>query len=155
MPNSIIMQHEGSFEIYGQVPNNTSMVGFVTKLFGKLNFHDAKRLGMSIKDFKEKIRNDWWLFGEDAVTAGVADREVNVSCSRDLTEKRVTETFFSFFGKIEVVWSGCPLADTPLDLKITPNTRRSIAEIEQGTSDFVQKLSPRRYLMEKFNMKQN
>lgn len=148
LDNAILMQHVGSYTIRGQSPNNNSLNSFVQRLFDRLSARDAKRIGMTLKDFKAKIRDDWWLFGDEAVAAGVADKVVAVRCSEELTKKRVVERAFVMFGSVEVVYSGCPLASDPLEIKQSNNGRFGSLEYETLFLEYIRKLSPRRYLLD-------
>lgn len=114
LDSSIIMQHVPSMGAQGQYPNFKSFVGLLDRVTETIYDNQAKRLGISVEDFRKKIRDDYWLLGKDAVTAKAADRVSNVSCSQDLLDKRVGQDITVFIFKLSVVWSGCPLINYPL-----------------------------------------
>ena len=145
--HGIIMQHVGSYGVRGQSPNNVSMVNFLERVFKKLSADDAKRLGLSLTSFLKKTRDDWWMFSEEAVDHRAADDIANLTCTKELTDKRVAQTFFTFFGQVTVTYSGCPIASDPLSVDLKGNGSLSLRVIEEEYYQFVQKLYPRKYLL--------
>lgn len=108
-PNAVVMQHEASFGARGARPHVNSMVDFVNRMVATIEVQQAERIGMSLEDFKAKARNDWWLFGKEAIDNGVADSLTFVSCSTELLNKLVKKTARSFFGSKTYTASACPL----------------------------------------------
>lgn len=149
--HGVIMQHVGSYGLRGQAPNNKSMTMFINRMFDSLNEIDAKRLGMTVDAFQKKIRDDWWLFGKDALAAKAVDGVVLVRCSKEMTEKRVSEEVATFFGSFTVIYSGCPIASDPLEIKTkTANPRMSAFDFDNEFAKFMDALSPRKVLMNRF-----
>lgn len=70
---SILMQHQMSFGVRDSIEKIASMVTLARAIYNNLNAVQARRLGLKIEDFKEKISNDWYLVGQDALTAKAAD----------------------------------------------------------------------------------
>jgi ATP-dependent Clp protease protease subunit len=148
---AILMQHMGAFELYGQAPNNNSMNTFAQKLFRYLNKKDAERLGMSQKDFYQKIRNDWWLFGDEAIKVNAADRVTQVRCSNELTEKIDVQSIDFLFVSLKVKMSGCPIAEGPLAIEVKRDPRHNDRESEERLRVYLKTLSPHQYLLERFS----
>ena len=93
----------------------------------------AKRLNLTIEQFNSKVMNDWWVSGFTAVNDKVVDDIVNVKCSPNLYKKKSNLEKNTFFGKVKLVFSKCPLLHKPLNIKYTSssveNDDNSISEI--------------------------
>lgn len=116
LERSVLMQHVPSYGLEGEAPNNLSMVQFITRMTKKLDEDQAKRIGMTVEAFRAKIRDDWWLFGSEAVESNVADSVVAASCSPSTTKRREKETIRTPAWTAEVEWSGCPLIEVPVKI---------------------------------------
>jgi len=114
MPHSIMMQHVASYGLEGQDPNNRTFLKFLTDMLEEMDKAQAERLGLSLKVFKEKTRDDWWLYGTSAVKNKAADSVAEVSCSRELAQKTYREKIRVFVFSVDVEWSACPLIEGPL-----------------------------------------
>ena len=114
LPFSSMMQHVVWYGLRGEGPNNRSYVNKVDAEMKLLDKMQADRLGMSLKDFENKIRDDWWIDGENILKAKVADKIVTkISCSQELTEKSTFLDYDFLFAKLTLVYSGCPLVTQP------------------------------------------
>lgn len=133
LPHAIVMQHVASYGLRGEAPNNLSRVKFLHRMIRQMDEAQAKRIGMSYKEFKSKIRNDWWLFGDESVKSNVADRVGTVKCSPELTKSRIKEKVQVFIFTIDVVWSGCPLVEYPVKIGDEETVKR-IAETPGAAS---------------------
>jgi hypothetical protein len=111
------MQHVMSYRISGQEPNNYQLAQLLHRINIFMDKKQAKRIGMTYEAFRDKVRDDWWLFGEESVKSGVADGVAEVSCSESLSNKTSEETLTGLFSTVTVTWSGCPLAPGPVDVK--------------------------------------
>lgn len=117
--DSVLMQHVASYSLgKDREANNYSMAGFIKKISNYLDEKQAERIEMDVKEFKEKINNDWWLFtGKEIVENNVADEVVSTKCSAELFDMTMKTHVNTMFGPIEVIWSGCPMVGTPLVIK--------------------------------------
>ena len=80
-----------------------------------LNVVQAKRLNISVGEFKNKITTEWWLYGNDILHHNVADKIVLVTCSLDLINTNVTATYKTFFDEtVTETFSACPLIVNPI-----------------------------------------
>lgn len=123
---SILMQHVASFGIRHQPqPNAIAFVEFIKQITTTMDSAQAQRMQLPLERFRQLIRDDYWLFGREAVKAKAADRVAQAVCSAELTSKEEKETLSLFGGlvKLNVVWSACPLVTEPksveLDRRIT------------------------------------
>lgn len=113
---AIIMQHQASMQVDGKLSEIEGELAFVHKLAKKLNEWDARRIGLSLKDFQDKIEHDWWMFDSEAVEQRAADKQIGVRCTSDLAQAIDTTTMMSMFGPVTLTWSACPLVSTPIGI---------------------------------------
>jgi len=131
MESSIVMQHVASYSLEGQAPNNLSRVKFIHGMVRQLDEAQAKRIGLSLAEFRKKTRNDWWLFGSDSVKNNVADEMTQVTCTPELARKRVVEKFTVFIFKVKVVYSGCPVIEEPLEVGLDTDSIKKTLDTDQ------------------------
>lgn len=107
----ISMYHRAAAGISGQVEEGEleSRLAMVKALVKHLELMNAARIGISLKEYKEKVVNEWWIFGEDNIRQNTADRVVNVKCSTRLTSEETTASSAGFFGTSTYKTSKCPL----------------------------------------------
>jgi ATP-dependent protease ClpP protease subunit len=108
--NSIIMQHQITLSL-GPLPLTQfdEMYRGLLRSY-KINYErEAKRLGLTLKNYLSKVQSDFWMFtGEDAVNQKAADKVVTVKCSTEmLTAVGDTETM-TIFGPISASFPLCP-----------------------------------------------
>lgn len=113
MENAVLMQHVAAYNLQGQEPNNYTFSRFLHSMALSLYANQAKRMGMAYADFYSKIRDDWWMWGEEAVQANAADRVVNVKCSKDMLSSYSVEKIQVFIFTVELKFSSCPLISGP------------------------------------------
>ena len=121
LESSILMQHVASFGLRHQPqPNAVAFVEFLSQITTTIDVAQAKRMQLPLERFRQMIRNDYWLFGKEAVKAKAADRVAQTTCSPELTKKESKETISVYGGlvKINVVWSACPLVTDPKSVDI-------------------------------------
>lgn len=111
LASSILMQHQASFSAEGPVNNVNSYVNFIHSMVNEIDTHQSNRLNMTIENFKEIVRDDWWLIGSDAVKYGAADKLVYVLC--DFKNQLIKEKIDTIFGDVTVTYSKCPIAKDP------------------------------------------
>lgn len=119
--SSIIMQHVPSMSTQGQYPNFKSFVKLLDDVTLQTDKAQARRLGISLEEFRRKTRDDLWLFGGDAVKTKAADRVGTASCSQEMIENTTTEELQVFIFTIHVTWSNCPLVQAPLKVEFPRN----------------------------------
>lgn len=72
----------------------------------------SKRMGIDLQAYREKIRNELWVLGFDAVGEKVADEMVLVACGSTMSGS-YEQTFNTFFGPVKVTFNKCPLIKAP------------------------------------------
>ena len=115
--SSITMQHQMSIGLEGEFNNIQNKINFYQEMNNKLDLDQSAKVGLKLKDFREKTQHDWWLYGESIVNNKVADEMIHVGCSPDLYKKTVSESFRTFFGTMISFFSRCPIPRGPLHQK--------------------------------------
>ena len=64
--SSILMQHQMSLGIDGNIENINTYLEFIKQIDVELNRLQANRIGISEEVFKRRIENDWWIHGPAA-----------------------------------------------------------------------------------------
>lgn len=118
LPTGTLMSHRARGGMTGQIPGElNSRLSFFTGVLDVQDAVIAGRLKLSKKEYQNLIVNEYWTYGSNAVANNVADEVVNVRCDKALSEGRTAQTLETFFGPIQLVYSNCPLINTPLEVK--------------------------------------
>ena len=142
MPSSVLMQHQMSLGIDGPLKNINSYMSFINSMDTEIETFQAKRLNLTLEEFKQKVDHDWWMLGSSAVTNGSADKLVSVLC--DFKVQNFEETIFTMFGKIVLTYSSCPLARDPVGVRFDDTI--PMEKIEKFTAEINNYLTPKLYL---------
>lgn len=120
-PSGTLMSHRGAISgMAGQVPGElNSRLGYIQGLLEQMNVRAAGRLKTDVEVYKASIVNELWIFGQQAVNTGNADAVANVSCDKKLSAGKYSEQFNTLFGKVDVVFSKCPLVSGPIDFSFS------------------------------------
>lgn len=140
LPNGILMSHRAAGGAEGQIPGElNTRVNFFTDMLDAQDAEIAKRVNMSKKDYQKLIVNEHWVFGSKAVSTKMADKVVLARCNKVLSEGRVNETVYTFFGPIQLVYSACPLITAPLEINFDQLTLNAYNDVDRVTLKEVRK----------------
>lgn len=138
MPHSIVMQHVASYSLEGREPNNYTFARFLHTLVEEMDSEQAQRIGLSLDDFRAKTVKDWWMVGNEAVEANVADRFARAECTPELSAATKNEIYQIFIFEVKIKTSGCPLMSGPLDSGTDNKTgARPSRRAEEALEDFL------------------
>ena len=112
--SSVLMQHQMSLGLEGNIENVNTYLSFIRKIDEELNKLQANKIGMPEDVFKDKIENDWWIHGPDAKKNSVVDDIVLVKCHPELNGKYETLNVSTMFGPVELKYTKCPLSRYPV-----------------------------------------
>lgn len=116
LSNSILMQHQMSFSLQGASLNVKNYLKMIDEMDEKINEYQAKRINLSPELFKKKTEHDWWIYGYNNLKHNIVDKIVKVNCSSELFTQGEVNEMQTFFGKINLVYSRCPLGRAPISL---------------------------------------
>jgi len=162
LESSILMQHVPSFGLRHQPqPNAIAFVEFLKQITTSIDKAQAARMELTLERFRQLTRDDYWLFGSEAVKAKAADRVAQAVCTAELTKKEEKETM-SFFGgliKLNITWSKCPLVTEPKSVDIVRNGFLTMEQEQKLQLDLERiidyKADARRILNEAMGTKKN
>ena len=83
------MQHQITFGLGDSLHKIENYVSYVNQMNNYLTELQSKKIKIDPRLFREKTSNDWWLFGENAVYNNVADKLINVECSKKLINSNI------------------------------------------------------------------
>jgi len=152
--HAILMQHVASYGIEGREPNNYTLARFLKTMMHDIDLIQAKRIGISLRKFKDLTNKDWWLWNDNAIRANVADGKVNVTCSKELINKTVSESFQVLFFTIEVQFSGCPLIPGPLPVTV-PTGYKNNVKFQSALNKILSTYDTRKLINDRLNRKEN
>jgi len=115
LESSILMQHQASFGIKGPMNNVNSYVDFIKSMIDEVDYYQSQRMNMTISNFREKTRDDWWLIGSEAVRNKAADKLVYVTC--DFKNQFYVEKIETIFGTVTLTYSKCPVSRDPIKIE--------------------------------------
>lgn len=114
-PFASVMQHQISLHLGGdlaRVHNYIEMVRAEERVLAQMQ---ASRLRLTVEEFRRRTADEWWMFGEDIVKNGCADRIVDVTCTPALMRKNTTLIQRAApFVNVVHTYSRCPLVQEPL-----------------------------------------
>ena len=89
LPHATIMFHEVSYSALGEDPSIRSRVDFNIRYIDQIHREIATALRISHVDYRQKIRDGWWLLADEAKKAGVVDEVVTHITFRELFVERI------------------------------------------------------------------
>jgi len=88
---AVLMQHQAQIGMQAPVRRLESRFSLINAIIDWLDNESAKRLSTTVKELRERVSNDWWVVGKDAVKQKAADKVVGVTCSLELMNAPPTE----------------------------------------------------------------
>ncbi len=117
--SGIVMFHRASGSFEGQF--NTGELESQLKVFSAfvtlMEQDNADRMGITLQEYKQRIINEWWILGQEAIQSKVADAVVQLRCTSALIEKTSLVTESNFFSSVTITYSECPLFRAPISVE--------------------------------------
>lgn len=150
MDDAVLMQHVASYGLQGQEPNNFSLANFLHRMTQSMNRMQARRMGMTEEAFYDKVRDDWWMWGDEAVKNKAADQVVNVRCSKELINSYTVETVQVFIFTIKLKFSNCPLIPFPLSVGGEPEESKKTKQYKAEFQKMMDTFNPKATVERRF-----
>jgi len=96
---------EGQFED-GEVESRLKLAKDIVRVMEKTN---AARIGINLQEYKAKVKDEWWLVGDNAVSYGGVDNKVVLRCTQELIQSTSVVTVPVMIFSVNVEFSKCPL----------------------------------------------
>ncbi len=111
-----LMSHRAKVGLRAQLDGEfESRLLYIKESIRIMESRSAKRVELTLGDYKKKIVNEWWEMGQNAVTAKMADAVVTVKCDETLVKETVLYKIQSLFGVATLRFSKCPLITIPIN----------------------------------------
>lgn len=117
--NSVLMFHRAKGGFSGQFEDGEveSQLRLWKAIVRGMETVNANRMGLSLESYKDKVKDEYWLFGDENMSANSVDAIVKLKCSDELIDARETATQEGLFVTLHVKYSGCPLLRDPLEIE--------------------------------------
>lgn len=89
LPHGTMMFHEVSYSTLGEDPSVRSRVDFNSRYIDRVHREIATRLKLPHAQYRQKIRDGWWLLADDAKKAGIVDEIVTHISYRELFVEKI------------------------------------------------------------------
>jgi ATP-dependent Clp protease protease subunit len=100
MHHSIGMQHQMSLFVMGNLKSVQSRMLLAEAMERAMVKAQCDKLDMTAEEFREKTRDDWWLYGAELLGSGAVDDIATVGCAPSMAGKS----------------SKCPLTAEPVEM---------------------------------------
>lgn len=120
-PSGTLMSHRAKGGIEGEFDGSLDVrIKAIYRKTDYLSSIAANRMGWSLAEYKDLVRDEYWVGGQDAVDENAADKVVLARCDASLSGT-YDKVMYTMFGPITLVMSNCPLITSPLDYKLEGN----------------------------------
>ena len=126
LSSSILMQHQMSLELKGNLENLQNYLVFIEEINSIVIKNQAERINMTSLAFQNKVMNDWWISGNFALKNNLADEIVNVKCEKNLFNQIDEIDIHTIFGKIVLEFYSCPIINNPIKINSKINANQKI-----------------------------
>ena len=115
LDSGVLMFHRARGGVQGQFETGEleTRLDFYKKFVRRMEQRSADRMGMSLKEYKKRVKDEMWLTSKESLELNAADRVVSVTCSQQLIEQKQTTVEQVFIFTIKLEFSGCPILRTP------------------------------------------
>jgi ATP-dependent protease ClpP protease subunit len=114
--NGILMFHRASGSFEGQFEEGEleSQLALWKHIVRSMEQRNADRLQIPLATYKQKVVNEYWLYGQQALVDKAADEMATITCSQQLTDERESVMQHVFVFSVKKEFSGCPLFRAPI-----------------------------------------
>lgn len=132
LPFGELMMHRAKIGIFGQINNGEfdTRSAHIKRVVTKLEKKMAQRIGMSLKKYREMVKDEVYADGEQALWRNFADEIVFVRCDDSLSGE-YTDQVDTFFGSVWVTRSKCPTINKPLKVSFSEGFRALTKEKQE------------------------
>ena len=78
------------------------------KIVTKMERRNARRMGLSLSRYKKLVKDEYWLDSDTSIKKRAADKIISLSCSKELTNRKVDVAHRTFLGVTIVEENACP-----------------------------------------------
>lgn len=109
--NAITMFHRARGSFSGQFEDGEveTQLKLWKRIVRGMEVTNSKRIGITLKEYKKKIINEYWVYGSDNVKQNTLDQISTVRCSYNLMKSKREVKVRTMFGTFKRMLSDCPL----------------------------------------------
>jgi ATP-dependent protease ClpP protease subunit len=114
--SSILMFHRAKGGVSGQFNDGEleTRLGLYKRIVTNMEVKNSSRMKISLADYKAKVKDELWIYGQENIDQYSADKMVSIKCSNELVSKKETVLVETMFGSGKLIFSSCPLFRMPL-----------------------------------------
>ena len=130
----VLMSHKASGGFRGEFPGQLdNRRNFWGRRLHLMDLTTVKRTKgkQTVKSYQAAYENELWLGGIDSVKLGYADRVVRMNCSKELSDSRENLTVYTFFGALNLEFSGCPTVTGPTGISAKLRTNQGLMTLKE------------------------
>lgn len=117
-PSGMLMSHRASGGMEGELGGEFDVrLNMVKRQIEYMDTIAARRMKMTLEDYRKLIADEYWVHGFEAVEDRAADKMVLARCGKEMTGTEKKE-FRTMFGPLQVTFSKCPLITGPLEIEM-------------------------------------
>jgi ATP-dependent Clp protease protease subunit len=109
--HGILMFHRAKGSFQGQFEDGEveSQLRMFKHMVRTMEQRNANRIGITLEKYKENVKDEWWMYGDENLSSGAADKSSDIVCSPELIAAQETKTQDTLFGPVTQTVSACPL----------------------------------------------
>lgn len=122
LKSGALMAHRAAGGFQGQFNDGEveSQLAFWKTIVTGMEERASSRIGISLKEYKANVVNEWWSYGAQAIKENRADNFATLKCSQELIDKKIiiSKNVGSFIPVIKnFEKSACPLLEKMVEVK--------------------------------------
>ncbi len=145
--SSVLMQHQMSLRLKGNLENINTYLEFIKDIDTDLDELQANKLKMPIEDFRKKINNDWWMNYKSIIKSNAADSLAVVVCVSELVDMTEDVVKSSLLFDVKAKFSKCPISREPTEIKYNSKFG-SVTLTETLINGITKKIIPSQFIQE-------
>lgn len=129
--NGVHMYHRARGGVQGQFENGElearlNSIKYSVRM--NLELPNAVRMGLTLEEYKSKVKDEMWLGGQQAIEGRSADLIIAIKCSKELIDGREIIQVATMFGPVSLKFSTCPLMRNPLEASLSQKMSLKITD---------------------------
>lgn len=117
LSTSVLMQHQMSLGISGEINRIESYLKYIKSLQKNIDIMQSKRLKLTLEEFQNRVKDEWWIYGDENKKLNVVDDIVLIKCSNNLNKFNDQVVIETSLGDIIIKFKGCPLIRKPSQIQ--------------------------------------
>lgn len=143
--SSILMQHQMSLKLKGNIENIYTYLNFIKDIDTDLDEMQSNKLNISLDEFRKKINNNWWMNYKSIIKNNAADSIVTVICTSELVDMLEEITKSTLLFDVKAKFSKCPISREPTQISYRAKVD-GVYINEQLLNDIVNKITPSKFI---------